>query len=143
MGDFTVKILNVDEEVPRREKISAVFLIAFDGDKILSARNERGWDIPGGHLEGEETLLEGLHREIIEEAGADFENAQAFATLHADWTDKIMLFFVSNNFTLGVFEPTEDAFERDVLSIEELIERYHGDKKMLTLLIGGAKKRIS
>lgn len=47
--------------------MSAVFLIAFFDGKVLSARNERGWDVPGGHREGDEDCLTALRREDLEE----------------------------------------------------------------------------
>ncbi len=141
MGKINVKILGVDEDIPLRERVSAVFLIAFENGKILSARNERGWDIPGGHLEGQESMMEGLRRESEEEAGVDFENAVPFAVLIPDWTDKVMLFYVTGHFNLGEFVPKEDALERDILEVEDLLERYHGDKDMLRSLIEAAKER--
>lgn len=143
MGKLTVQLMREGDDTPPREQVSAVFLVAFDGDKILAARNERGWDIPGGHLDGQESFMDGLRREIDEEAGASFKDATPYAILLADWTDKVMIFYASGDFSLGEFVPKEDALERDVLEIKELINRYYGDKEMLQLLIAAGKKKIS
>ncbi len=118
MSKFTAKILQPGADVPSLEQVSAVFLIAFNGEKILSIKNERGWDIPGGHMEPRETLIEGLHREVIEEGGADFITAVPYAILLADWTEKVMLFYITDSFQLGEFVPSEDVLDRNTLSEE-------------------------
>ena len=65
----------------KKEEVSAVFLIGFIGDKIVACRNERGWDIPGGHLEDGEEPIDGVRRETEEEAGVSFKDAIPYATL--------------------------------------------------------------
>ena len=46
-----------------------------DGDKILMAREPTGvWDLLGGGIEGSESPLECLTREIKEEAGIDLKS---------------------------------------------------------------------
>lgn len=46
-----VRALGGTEERPADPVVSAVFLIAIRDDRILAIRNERGWDVPGGHVE--------------------------------------------------------------------------------------------
>jgi hypothetical protein len=43
---MVVHAIGADADRPGDDLISAVFLIALQGDNILSVRNERGWDIP-------------------------------------------------------------------------------------------------
>ena len=73
MTQFFIKYIDESYVLPERELTSAVFLIAIKGTKILAIENEKGWDIPGGHLEEGETIREGLVREVQEEGGASFE----------------------------------------------------------------------
>ena len=42
-----------------------------DGDRVLAIRRRDNgkWEPPGGTLEPNETVLEGLHREVLEETG--------------------------------------------------------------------------
>ena len=76
------------------KNITAVFLIAFnEKNEILSCRNERGWDVPGGHIEQKESLEEGLLREVQEETGASFNNPIPFALLTLEGVNKSMLFY--------------------------------------------------
>lgn len=139
---YKIKIIKSAEQIPSRDNVSAVFLAAFSNNKVLAIRNERGWDVPGGHLKNSETLLDGLKRETLEEAGANFENAKAFAILSLKNPKKVMLFFVASSCNLGAFIPSKDALERELLSIDELLQRYYGDKKTLAILLREAQSRI-
>ena len=128
----------------KKSEVSAVFLIGFISEKVVACRNERGWDIPGGHLENEEELIDGLRREAEEEAGVSFMNAILYAksttSSKGKYKDKYMVVFVSNSCKLGDFIPKPDALERDLLDIATLIERYHGDKNLLRDLIQKAQE---
>ncbi len=128
----------------KKEKVSAVFLIGFIGEKIIACRNERGWDIPGGHLEEGEEPLDGLRREAEEEAGISFLIAVPYAKSSVSnkgkYKDKYMVVFVSTSCKLGESTPKSDAFERELLSVPILIERYYGDKDLLKDLIQKARE---
>ena len=108
--------------------LSAVFLVALDGSKILAIQNERGWEIPGGHIEAGETHEQALIREVQEEAGATFSDAKLLAIIESSnqdiYKDKVMLIYVTKNFKLGEFMPSEDAFNREVIEIDEFLKRY-------------------
>lgn len=138
---YTSRLLENNEKPPLRENVSAVFLVAFQDGKVLSIQNERGWDIPGGHLEGEEEPFEALQREVLEEAGAVVDHAKPYAVLSSSTSPKVMLFFASNSIKLVEFVPSEDALARDLLSQEELLSRYYGDKDLLYSLIENGQKR--
>ena len=139
---FTHRFLDPSEGLPAQENISAVFLVAFKDGNILAAQNERGWDIPGGHLEGSEDCLTALKREVSEEAGAEVSEAMPYAVLTSSTSLKVMVFFASNTINLAEFVPSEDALSRDLLDQEELLRRYYGDKELLRSLIEGARKKL-
>jgi 8-oxo-dGTP diphosphatase len=143
MDNYEIIYINNETILPEKELISAVFLIAFNGSKILAIENDRGWDIPGGHIEGEETPEQALIREVKEEAGATFSNAKLFAMLKSDnmdiYKDKVMFMYTTNEFFLDEFIPSEDAFGREVIEIEEFLKRYKGSFIKLTKLIYKAK----
>ena len=128
MTKFSTKYVNKNTVLPKTELISSVFLLALKGSKILAIKNERGWDIPGGHVEEGETPRESLIREVQEEAGATFSNEKLLAIVESDdeekYKDKIMLVYVTDDFTLGEFKQSEDAFDRDVIEVENFLQRY-------------------
>lgn len=130
MSQFFITYVDEKTILPKKELLSAVFLIAIDGDQILAIENDRGWEIPGGHIEKGETHEEALVREVQEEAGASFSDAKLFSIIGSDNQDKykdtVMLVYITTNFKLGKFNPSEDAFNREVIEIEEFSKRYAG-----------------
>ena len=141
-NQFIHRFLDSGEGIPPQESVSSVFLVAFKDGKILSIQNERGWDVPGGHLEGDEDCLTALKREVMEEAGAEVHDTMPYAILTSSAWPKVMVFFVSNAINLVDFIPSEDAFGRDLLDQEEFLRRYYGDKELLRSLIEGARKKL-
>lgn len=66
--------------LPPTELTSAAFGLIFDGDAILLARLvDRGWEVPGGHLEPGESAEEAMRREVLEETGVVVGGASVFA----------------------------------------------------------------
>ena len=143
---FFPRYVKEGAKLPLEECFSAVFLMALQGSKMLAIRNDRGWDIPGGHIETGETPKKALVREIKEEGGASFRNEKLFAFIESDaqdrYKDKVMLMYVTKDFELGEFVPSEDAFEREVIEVEEFLRRYHGGVSFWGELILKAREAL-
>lgn len=66
--------------LPPTEMTSTAFGLVFHGDAILLARLvDRGWDVPGGHLEAGESAEGAMRREVLEETGAVVRSMSVFA----------------------------------------------------------------
>lgn len=140
---MVVHAIETDVDRPRNDLISAVFLIALQGENILSVRNERGWDIPGGHVEPGETPVSALNREVLEEASATFTTAEPFSFVTVPHRRDLMLFFVTQDFQLYPFLPShQGALERAIVPIEVFLARYYGPKGVLGQLLTNAKAFI-
>jgi len=51
-----------------------VYAVGFEGDRYLMVYNpmRRGWEMPGGHMEEDESPEEAIMREFLEESGFRF-----------------------------------------------------------------------
>ena len=71
------------ETEPPHNLIANVNLVPRTGDDwVLLRHNDGEWDIPGGTLEPDETYLETLQRELLEEAGAELHSFQILGAWH-------------------------------------------------------------
>ena len=146
MSEFFIKYTDTNTVIPRKELHSAAFLIALDGEKILAIKNDRGWEIPGGQIDKGETQEEALIREVKEAAGGSFSDAKLLAIIESSnqgiYKDKVMFVYATKHFKLGEFTPSEDAFEREIIDINEFLQRHKGTINF-TELISRAKDLIN
>ena len=123
--------------------VNSVYLIGFcEGPTLLAIQNERGWDIPGGHIESGESRIEALEREVDEEAGASFAGAQPFGYLRPTegWqlSAPVMLFYVSQEITLHSFVVSDDCLDRAILPIEAFLKKFHGPTNLMQEILQSA-----
>lgn len=142
---FSWTTLRPGDSLPPRTHISTVFLVGFiDSDHIIAIQNERGWDLPGGHLLPHETLQQGLAREVFEEAGATFTEAYPCIVLSSPAYNKLVVGFVSRFCKIQEnYQPIDDAIQRDVFSLEQMLDRYFGDKALISAILEAANQFIA
>ncbi|MEY2569311.1 MAG: 8-oxo-dGTP diphosphatase [Actinomycetota bacterium] len=125
---------------PLRPEV-CVGVIAVDADRLLLIRRGRGaaqgeWSVPGGRVEGGETLAEAVVRELLEETGLE-----GVCNDFVGWVERIEddRHYVILDFHVDVLEPREpvagdDAAEAawvplsevaDLLLVEGLAEFLH------------------
>jgi 8-oxo-dGTP pyrophosphatase MutT (NUDIX family) len=140
--EFVNLTLGIDFSNVKVSQISAIFLIGIKDGMILAVRNERGWDIPGGHVETSDAdLYSALIREVNEESGVVLKEVEPFALMRFDEKgDRSMLFYLSNVFELEEFIPKEDAFERQMMPISEFLQKYNWKKNVIQPIIEYAIK---
>jgi 8-oxo-dGTP pyrophosphatase MutT (NUDIX family) len=67
----TVDVIVSDNLVPREiNPTTFAFVFTEDGKLIMANNRRRGPEVAGGHIEGDETSLDGAKREVWEETGA-------------------------------------------------------------------------
>jgi 8-oxo-dGTP pyrophosphatase MutT (NUDIX family) len=133
-----IRVLRANEEPPEAAAITAVFLVAFRNSRMLAIRNERGWDLPGGHLEPDEDLITALKREVREEAGVVFTDAFPYAELSMGRRHSMLVYVTAAYEMIAEWQPYEDCLERAELEPERFLEWYHGDKEYMRTLINAA-----
>jgi hypothetical protein len=77
-GSDTIWEFYLSSYLPSKELCSAVFGFPKNGQKFVLTKTERGWEIPGGHIEERENIKDALYREILEEAGLVVNYAMLF-----------------------------------------------------------------
>jgi len=65
----TVTPHKATDDAPGEDTYITVKACMHRNSKVLLLKNEKGWDLPGGHLKQGEDTVDGLKREIYEETG--------------------------------------------------------------------------
>jgi len=68
-------VINLESRVPPRHSVSVAGVIT-DGTGralLVQRRDNQHWEPPGGILELEESIHDGLRREVLEETGLEIE----------------------------------------------------------------------
>lgn len=69
----------ISKKKPDPSLCTATFCVVVHQEKLILVRQKnRGWELPGGHLDDGEELEKGTIREVLEETGAAIENPQFF-----------------------------------------------------------------
>jgi len=103
---------------------------------LVVIKNERGWDIPGGHVEPGETALQAFERELLEESGYQLlEGASLIATLQSNSNPATGIAVYRGMCNPGVFASQLETVTTRLIPPSELLDIYFGDKAMLQELM--------
>ena len=64
------------DNTPAEDTYITVKACIHRNNKVLLLKNEKGWDLPGGHLKEGEPPVDGLKREIYEETGLNIADIE-------------------------------------------------------------------
>ena len=116
---------------------SAVIGIFFDqNDNILTIKNSRGIDIPGGHAESGETVKQTIIREAREEAGAvidDIQLIKKIQTKNGVYLGKSMVFVMGKVISF-------DKRKANLMTITDFLEAYRQNKSLMKIILRKVKK---
>lgn len=111
---------------PLRAFVGMVF--PWHEDRVLLANiRDRGWCIPSGRVEPDETSLEAVHREAIEEAGAILADVHYIGCYHiaerrdVRWADCYVA-CVDKLVDIGM---QDESMGREYFALDRLPEVYH------------------
>ena len=84
--------------------------------KVLLIRNDKGWDLPGGHVKQGENVMSGLLREIFEETGISLSDRDIMS-LHIQNGNKM---FYTGEFPHDDIQLSDEHYEYGFFSLEEI-----------------------
>lgn len=118
-------------------RTSAVIGIFFDrnGD-ILTIKNSRGIDVPGGHTESGETIEQTIVREAYEEANAVINNFQIVEEIQT----KTGIYHGQNMAFVTGRIISFDRNKATLITIADFLKTYSQDKQLMKTILRKAKK---
>jgi len=129
------------------KNVTSASAVIFHKNKILAVyinnKNRKTWDIPGGHLKGNESPRVALKREVCEEARATIKNIKLLGYFESDaYKEKSYLaMFTADLKRLYSFNSSYESTDREFFSTAEFIEKYNGNRSLMKFLIKVAKSR--
>lgn len=114
-----------------------------DPNKLIAIVNKRGVDLPGGHVEPGEDMFEAFYREMQEEAAVKIINSELIALLKTDYDSNVPSYIsiFSANCNLLEFNPTTEIQDRLILTPDEFIKQYFGNKDLISKLLYSKKHK--
>ena len=117
-------------EIVKRVKI----LIINSKNEILLAYSHNDYQFPGGHVEENETLIQAINREVLEETGIELKSYKLrciVTYVSTTWETEYMYVFTSNEFEGNLIECDEGDLQWiDKNKISQL-HTWEGDKIFL------------
>jgi 8-oxo-dGTP pyrophosphatase MutT (NUDIX family) len=123
-------------ELPPTTLITSALALVFAGNRLLLTNlSQRGWDIPGGHLEAGETPEAAMQREVFEEAGVTLKDVRPFAYQHIrllgaappgyryPHPDSYQVLYWGRVAAWADFQGTEETGERALFAPEEALQQ--------------------
>lgn len=128
-------------KLPNFNKITSVAVVAFNKDSNILAVNlkKRGIDVPGGHVEKEDsTIRDTAKRETREEACAELEDdLRVSAIIESNYYKypTYVIVLAGRIKRLNKFTETDEVSSRKFMNCEDFLKRYKYDKKLMREII--------
>lgn len=132
VDDYNAKITPLQSRWEKAE-ITALCLVCDGGKILLQDRVKQGWTgftFPGGHIEREESFVEGIKREILEETGLTIQDPKicGIKQFQTDFDERyIVVLFKATKFSGQLISSDEGQMywvERDKLGEYNLVDDF-------------------
>ena len=118
------------------DNITSVMGAVFNDGNLLLTKPIRGWGLPGGHIEDNESPEECLRRECIEEAGVEIGNLKLIGYWKTKKLKKLesnkiypdegfQLLYIADAIKVNDFVPMHEVSERMFIPTEEVRNIHH------------------
>jgi 8-oxo-dGTP pyrophosphatase MutT (NUDIX family) len=97
--------------------VSAKVVLQRNG-QVLLIKNDRGWDLPGGHIKEGENIISGLTREVFEETGLSL-SSEDVVSLNMKHRNKK---FFCGEFGTDDVELSDEHYEYGFFTLEEILK---------------------
>jgi len=149
---ITAESLGTDWMPPIEEVISAHPMpITQDGKIVTVHVINRGYDIPGGHVDPGEDAITAMEREAWEEATIRISHPVLLDVLHVSSENEAlglkekpyMLLYATKVASLDPFVPNSEVDERLQLAPKEFVDVYFADKSYSEVIVEKALSLIT
>jgi 8-oxo-dGTP diphosphatase len=137
--------------IPDISTITSVHVVPFTSEGVIVGVNvvNRGWDIPGGHVDqGESSPLETLRREAREEASLSILEPILVdvLALECETLDlkarPYMLVYTAEVAELSSFTPNDEVSQRLLMTPKMFVDSYFGNKAYAQALIDASVRAL-
>lgn len=112
----------MSETRPKHSVIVGCLVRNAEDQVLLIRHHRRGWELPQGHVEEGEDLLQALHREVREEAGVEIEIGPLAALWSMVSPPGALIFGFLGRYKHGELAATEDSLEAGWFAESESLE---------------------
>ena len=128
---------HISQSLPdNTDNITAVMGVVFNNGNLLLTKPIRGWGLPGGHIEDNESPEECLMRECIEEADVEISNLKLIGYWKTKKLKKLesnkkypdegyQLLYIADAIKVNDFVPMHEVSERMLIPTHEVRNIHH------------------
>jgi|GEM_PF-4029458 len=136
------------DETTARNYATSVLTVPFTKDgKLVTIKNDRGWDLPGGHLERNEDYTAGAKRESREEANITYSSLKPCGLIKFNDPanpNGCMVVMAGKVNSVGTHKPGDEIFERRISTPEEFLKDYTAtSRSTMSSIIAAARQALS
>ena len=136
----------ISQKLPHEQNaITSVMCAVFSDNKILLVKPKRGWGLPGGHVEKDESPVDAIKRECAEEAAIEIKNIKFIGFWEANKIVELktnkqypkkgyQLLFMADLDKMHQFENIFEVDDRRFVNPSDVAELHHSFRNFKEIL---------